>query len=92
MATHEFRIIVGDTTDLSFEEADRLYEAGCDDATFGGSNGVVCGTFHREAGDLEQAIRSAVADVRKAGFTVARVESADPVLSRINAELATHPA
>jgi len=90
MTTHEFRLVLANTTDLSLDEGDALYEAGCDDATFGGCDGVVFGVFHREAETLEDAIRSAVADVQKAGFTVARVEPADPVFARINVELAGH--
>jgi len=87
MTTHEFRLVLANKTDLSLDEADALHEAGCDDATFGGCDGVVYGVFHREADTLEHAIRSAVADVQQAGFTVARVEPPDPVFAKINVEL-----
>jgi len=87
MTTHEFRLVLVDKSDLSLDETDALYEAGCDDATFGGCDGVVYGVFHREADTLEYAIRSAVADVQRAGFTVARVEPSDPVFAKINVEL-----
>ena len=87
MTIHPFRLVLADKTDMSLEEADALYEAGCDDATFGGCQGVVYGVFHREADTLEEAIRSAVADVQRAGFNVARVEPPDPVFARINVEL-----
>jgi hypothetical protein len=40
---------------------------------------------------LEDAVRSAISDVNKAGFVVARVEPADAsVFSKINQELARH--
>lgn len=42
---------------------DALFVAGCDDALFGGSNGVQCADFHREAEHLEDAVLSAVAAV-----------------------------
>jgi hypothetical protein len=45
--------------------------------------------FTREANNLEDAVRSAIADVNKAGFTVARVEPAEEsVYTKINHELA----
>lgn len=87
MSAHEFRLVLANQTDLSLEETDALYEAGCDDATFGGCDGVVYGVFHRESESLEQAIRSAIADVQKAGLFVGRVEPADPVFAKINVEL-----
>ena len=74
MNIHEFRIVLAEKTDLSLDEADALYRAGCDDATFGGCNGIVYGTFHRESDTLEQAVRSAIADVNAAGFRVVRIE------------------
>jgi len=87
MTTYEFRLVLANQSDLSLDEADALCEAGCDDATFGGCDGVVYGVFHREADTLERAIRSALADVQRAGFTVARVEPPDPVFAKINVEL-----
>jgi hypothetical protein len=51
-----------------------LYESGCDDGSPGSRAGVVWVTLHREDESLEQAIRSRVADVQKAGCHVARVE------------------
>jgi hypothetical protein len=65
-----------------------LYEAGGDDATFGSCEGVAFGDLDREANSLEEAIRSAIADVDKAGFGVARVERIEQSLvSTISAEL-----
>jgi hypothetical protein len=59
---------------LSIEECDALYEAGCDDGTIVTRKGVTFIAFDRTAVSLEQAIRSATADVRAAGFDVKRVE------------------
>ena len=56
------------------EDCDALYEAGCDDGTIVTRNGVTHIAFDRESASLEEAIRSATADVRRAGFEVARVE------------------
>jgi hypothetical protein len=47
-----------------------------DDGTPGTCNGVFSIDFHREAASLEAAIRSAIEDVRTAGYAVARVEIA----------------
>ena len=59
---------------LSTEECDALHEAGCDDATIVTRRRVTFVAFDRKADSLEQAIRSATADVRAAGFEVKRVE------------------
>jgi hypothetical protein len=46
---------------------DALFEAGCDDATIGvGSPGSIALDFAREAASAEEAVRSAIADVRTA--------------------------
>lgn len=46
---------------------DALFEAGCDDATLGvGKNGAIALYFTREAGNAEEAIRSAIAAVETA--------------------------
>jgi hypothetical protein len=80
---YEFSLILKQGTDITEDLADELFEAGCDD----GTPGTFCGTpyisFHREAESLESAIRSAVADVQKAGCVVERVqiEHDSPLLS-----------
>ena len=73
---------------MTDELAEALYEAGCDDGTPFSSQGVAAVGFSRQSASLEEAIRSAIADLQRAGLTVSRVEPADhPVFSRINAEL-----
>ena len=80
---YAFQLILKEGAEITEELADRLFDAGCDD----GTPGTFCGTpyirFHREAGSLESAIRSAVADVQKAGCVVERVqiEHDSPLLS-----------
>lgn len=46
---------------------DALFEAGCDDALFGGANGVQCADFHRETDQVEDAVLSAIAAVESVG-------------------------
>lgn len=72
MKEHEFTLVL--TTDPSSEEnIEKLYGA-FQDGTMATVSGVPQIHFHREARSLEIAIQSAVADVRAAGFDVARVE------------------
>ena len=71
MKEHEFTVIL--TADPNEEEADRLYGI-LDDGTLSTVADVPQIHFHREAPSLEEAIRSAIADVRSTGFDVARVE------------------
>ncbi len=80
---YAFSLILKEGTEITEALADELFEAGCDD----GTPGTFCGTpyisFHREADSLESAIRSAVADVQKAGCLVERlqIEHDSPLLS-----------
>jgi hypothetical protein len=74
MKTYDFEVILAAGTDVTEELADRLFEAGCDDGTPGACCGVPVIGFSREAESLESAIRSAVANVQKAGCVVERVQ------------------
>lgn len=81
MAKHRnygFTLVLNART-LSPDECDALYEAGCDDGTIVTRNRVTYIAFDRKAESLEQAIRSAAADVQSAGFEIKRVEM--PVLA-----------
>ena len=71
--TYGFSVVLT-TPVLSDEQCDALHEAGCDDGTIVTRNKVTFIAFDRKADSLEQAIRSATADVRAAGFEVKRVE------------------
>ncbi len=71
MKEHEFTLIL--TADPNEEDVDRLYKAFNDGtlSTIAGSSKI---QFHRQADSLEQAIRSAIGDVRSVGIDIARVE------------------
>lgn len=80
----ELRETVGSLDDLSQVEllANRLYEAGCDDATMSTCEGVITLSFDREAETIGQAIDSAMSDIRRAGLTPGRLsvdEFASPI-------------
>jgi hypothetical protein len=74
MAKYEFTLILQGSLELTEEVADTLFEAGCDDGTPGTCNDVFSIDFHREAKTLEEAIRSAIANVKSAGYEVKWVE------------------
>ena len=74
MPKYEFALIFKVQYELTEEVADELFEAGCDDGTPGVCNGVFSIDFHREGDSLEAAIRSAIADVKSAGYEVDRAE------------------
>ncbi len=74
MNTYEFDVFLKDVTEVTDEQADALFAAGCDDGTPTSCDNVAWVHFDREAESLERAIRSAVAQVRAAGFTVSKVE------------------
>src|SRR4051812_32047349 len=78
MTTYSFTVILAGVNVITDEMANALYEAGCDDSTPGSRNGVVMVGFDREAENLGAAIGSAVEDVVRAGYKVARVEIEEP--------------
>jgi hypothetical protein len=71
MKEHEFTVIL--TADPNDDQADKLYGV-FDDGTISTIAGIPQIHFHREAASLEDAIRSAIGDVRSAGFDIQRVE------------------
>jgi len=73
MKTYEFTVVLANVTEITDDMADALFEAGCDDCSPGSSEGIVEIDFDREAASLEEAIRSAIANVQTAGYTAKRV-------------------
>ena len=74
MKEHEFTVILAGISQITEEAANALYVAGCDDGSPGSCDGLLSVDFHRDAPSLEDAIRSATADIRNAGFQVDRIE------------------
>jgi hypothetical protein len=77
MPEYNFTLIVeGDVEN----HLDELFEAGCDDATFGTVDGVHYVEFDREAERLPDAVTSAISNIESVpGLRVARVEPDDLV-------------
>ena len=73
MNEQRFTIILVGKDVLTEEVVERLYER-CDDATAGSCNGVSHVHFDREARSLNEAIASAVADLKMCGLDVERIE------------------
>jgi hypothetical protein len=73
MKTYEFSVVLT-APELTNDDCDALYAAGCDDGTVVTRDGITRVAFDREAESLEEAIRSATAQVRAAGFQVTKVE------------------
>ncbi len=72
MTTFEFKLVLNQV-EIDEAEADALY-ARCKDGTLITAAGVTYMDFDRQAGSLDQAVKSAIADVNAAGFRVARIE------------------
>lgn len=72
MKTYSFTIVL-DLSAAEDELADRLFDAGCDDATCGQQAGEVFADFDRQANDLESAVASAVSNVKQAGYSIRQV-------------------
>ena len=71
--TYAFTIVLATPT-ISEQDCEALYEAGCGDGTIVTRNRTTFIAFDRKAESLEKAIRSAIANVRAAGFDINRVE------------------
>jgi hypothetical protein len=71
MKQHEFTLVL--TTDPSDDESNTLYGT-IDDGTLSTIAGIPLFRFHRESASLEDAISSAIKQVRTAGLDVQRVE------------------
>ena len=72
--TFEFSIIASGLDPQADDFEDRFFEAGCDDATLVFARGVMILTFAREAASLDEALVSAIRNVRAAGARVERIE------------------
>lgn len=71
MKEHEFTLILSSDPDEA--ESDKLYGV-IGDGTISTIAGIAQIQFHRQAASLEDAIRSAVADVRSVGVGIERIE------------------
>ena len=80
---YRFAVILRGLDVIDDDLAESLYEAGCNDGSPFSSCGVATIGFDREADCLESAIRSAVADVQKAGCVVdcVKIEHDSPLLA-----------
>jgi hypothetical protein len=74
MKTYEFDVVLNGIAAVTDDQADALFEAGCDDGTPACSDGAAWIHFDREAPSLEDAIRSAIAQVHAAGLDVLKIE------------------
>ena len=74
MKTYEFDVILDQVTEITDDQADALFAAGCDDGTPTCCNGLAWIHFDREAATLEAAIRLAISQVQSVGFRVGKVE------------------
>ena len=79
MKSYDFKLVLAGVSDVTDDQGDALFVAGCDDGTIVSREGEVFVRFSRESGSLEQAINSAAADVQRAGFRVDHVEVHCPV-------------
>ena len=71
---YSFTLVLAHVPEITREIEDSLFEAGCDDALLGSRDGIAYLDFDRVADSLQEAVHSAIRDVRKAGLTVARIE------------------
>jgi hypothetical protein len=72
--TYGFTFTLGGVDDMTDELQGALLRAGCDDGSLWARGRDVYLSFDRESESLGDAIGSAVKDVEKAGYTVARIE------------------
>jgi hypothetical protein len=83
MKTFEFSIVASGLDPEAEGFADRVFDAGCDDATLSFQKGHIILDFIREAETIDAAIVSAVECVTAAGAKVQRIESG-PLISLVD--------
>jgi hypothetical protein len=74
MKKYDFTLVLRGAPELTEELADQLFSAGCTDGTPGMYCGETTIDFHREAESLEDALRSAIAQVSTTGCVVERAQ------------------
>jgi hypothetical protein len=74
MKTYEFDVVLSGVSEVTDDQADALFAHGCDDGTPASRDGLAWVHFDRESASLEEAITSAVSQVRAAGLAVSKVE------------------
>jgi len=74
MKKYEFDLVLKGLAEINEDQADALFAAGCDDGTPASCNGLAWVHFDRQAPSLEEAIRTAIAQVHSAGLPVSKVE------------------
>lgn len=70
---YAFDVILAGVEEMTDDLAEALFVAGCDDCVPCSRDGIAYAGFDREADSLDEAVRSAVADVQKAGLKIAWV-------------------
>ncbi|REK21670.1 MAG: hypothetical protein DWQ45_16865 [Planctomycetota bacterium] len=75
----DFTLVLSGLSESDIGAEDKLFEAGCDDATLSFRSGRPYLTFSRQERSLRDAILSAINNVRSAGFDVLRVDVCDLV-------------
>lgn len=68
--TFQFTLVLKHVSDKTDNLEDSLFEAGCDDALINYRNGAVYLEFDRESTNLEDAVVSAIKDVRSASIEI----------------------
>lgn len=76
VTTHSFTIYLDGIKTLTDRLANRLYEAGCHDATIALQDGELAIDYDRSAGSLDKALASAVKDLIQHGYRIRRIEVA----------------
>ncbi len=81
MNTYNFTLLFEGPDALSPEVFDALFNAGCDDASFGAEGSAQFGEFDRDASSYAEAVISAIEDLERAapGLLVRRVKTDDLV-------------
>lgn len=76
--THSFTIYLDGVKTLTDRLSDRLYQAGCADATIAFQNGELAIDYDRAAASLDKALASAVRELLQHGYRIRRIEVARP--------------
>lgn len=83
MKNFEFALYAEGLDHTADDFEDRIYEAGCDDASISYQQGRIILDFYREAADLDEALGSAIKNAKSAGLDITGFESDDLIPNNV---------
>jgi hypothetical protein len=87
-----FTVVLHGVEENTKQLENKLFEAGCDDASLASRDGRIALEFGREAESLSSAVGSAIDDIQAAGYQIAAIRIREQATGDLAAELSAWEA